>query len=494
MNESSRLGKLAPYSNIILALLALLLGVLLGLFIVTPALDGFGGPLDRLSDLLLPVMGAAVLAMVGLFSPLAALLLWLLLAPYSSHIPLDISLGAGIPDLSLTRFMAGFLLLLVLAQAARGRLKLRPLTWADLAYGVFLFALGLGAFQSQLGTTFAIQSILDAYLVPFLALYLARQIVRDLGNLRWYTVALTIVGVSFAFLIIREQITGEVLLHTKESAAYSRSFRKIVSLMGNAAPMGVSTALTLPLALVALVQAWYARELPPRRRYLAVILLALATGIIALAVYMTYNRASWLGMALTVLALLLLRPRSRRVLLPVLLVAAIGGLVFWQAVASSAAVNERLLEDASLGYRATAANIAFEIARSDPIFGVGYFNFGPIAKASYGWDPLGQFGVFPPAHNTFLFLLVSGGLFALLAYLAWMALVAWGGIGRYALTARIDRPEVAMGKRDALAAGAAVYLTYFLASATFDNAEAIIMNLIFYMTLGAIWGATESMK
>ena len=34
-------------------------------------------------------------------------------------------------------------------------------------------------------------------------------------------------------------------------------------------------------------------------------------------------------------------------------------------------------------------------------------------------------------------------------------------------------------------------LSYAVASATFDNGDHFIMNLIFYMALGAIWGATE---
>ena len=42
--------------------------------------------------------------------------------------------------------------------------------------------------------------------------------------------------------------------------------------------------------------------------------------------------------------------------------------------------------------------------------------------------------------------------------------------------------------RDALAAGAAMLLSYAIGSATFDNGDHFIMNLIFYMAIGAIWG------
>ena len=35
-------------------------------------------------------------------------------------------------------------------------------------------------------------------------------------------------------------------------------------------------------------------------------------------------------------------------------------------------------------------------------------------------------------------------------------------------------------------------LSYAVASATFDNGDHVIMNLIFYMAIGAIWGATTN--
>ena len=88
------------------------------------------------------------------------------------------------------------------------------------------------------------------------------------------------------------------------------------------------------------------------------------------------------------------------------------------------------------------------------------------------------------AHNSYTFLLVSGGLVALLPYLAWMALLAWQGVQRF-------RSATSPFIRDALAAGAAVALTYFLASATFDNLNYLAMNLIFYAIIGGIWGVTE---
>ncbi|MCB0228509.1 MAG: hypothetical protein KDH90_05150, partial [Anaerolineae bacterium] len=115
----------------------------------------------------------------------------------------------------------------------------------------------------------------------------------------------------------------EVLLYSREAARYSRSFQKVISLMGNAAPIGVSTAMVIPLGLTLLAQSLQAgRPATPARR-LGQLVLAASLAICALGVYMTYNRASWLAVAVTLVVLLALRPRMRRMLLPVLLLAAV---------------------------------------------------------------------------------------------------------------------------------------------------------------------------
>ncbi len=467
------------------ALLALALGALIGLAAVTPLLGGLGAPTDRLVEWLLPLAGISMLMVLSVHSPLAGLLSTLLLAPYSRFIPLDLDFGAGIPALSLTRLMAGCLVLLLLYQAARGQRRLRPLAWSDLAFVVFLVVLGLSVAESQYDTIFAMQSLLDAYVLPFIYLYLARQIVRNLGDLRWFSATLLLAGVGFAFLIIREQLTGEVLLYGREAARYSRSFQKVISLMGNAAPMGVSTAMTLPLGLALLAWAFGSSAAPSRGRALARVVLPIALAFVALGVYMTYNRASWLGMAITLLVMGALRPRLRRLLLPVLLVLVILALVFWQSLVDSPAVTERLLEDQSIDYRSTVAQLALDMVSEDPLLGLGYYNFGPIAKQRYGWDPAPLIGIYPPAHNSLMFILVSGGLLALLPYVAWFGMVAWQGARRFLASAGRDET------RDVLAAGAALLLLYFVASATFDNVEAVKMNLIFWTAIGAIWGGTQ---
>jgi O-antigen ligase len=243
--------------------------------------------------------------------------------------------------------------------------------------------------------------------------------------------------------------------------------------------------MTLPLGLALLAQVFDGNPALSRGRLAARLLLPLALAFITLGVYMTYNRASWLSVVITLLVFMALRPRMRRLLLPVLLVLAMLALIFWQSVINSPAVNERLLEDSSLGFRSEVAQLALDMARDDPLLGLGYYNFGPIAKERYGWDPAPIFGEYPPAHNTLMFILVSGGLAALLPYIAWFVLVARQGAKRYLASAGDEET------RDVLAAGAALLLLYFAASATFDAVEAPKMNLIFWTAIGAIWGGAQ---
>lgn len=491
MNRYTRWFAGSTWPASALVLLALSLGVLIGLVVVAPL--GFAplAGLAALSNWLLPLSGAALLVVLSVYNPLATMVLWLVLAPYSKHIPLDFHLAAGVPDITLTRLMVGWLLLLVVAQAVRGQRRLSRLTWPDYAYLLFVVAMFIGTPSSRWGSAQAFQAVFDAYVVPFLALFLARQLVRHPQDHRWVSIALLVVGVGLSLLIVREQLTGEVLFYNKPSLDYSRSFRKIVSLMGNSAPMGVSTALTLPLGLMLLVQAVGAKHLPAAKRGLAITLLAAANGFVVLGVFMTYNRASWLGIVVTLTALLILRASARRVFVPLLILLAVVAALSWQSLVASPAVTERLLEERSLDYRSISLELGLDMVRRQPLFGVGYGNFGFVADEVYGWDPASRLDSVAAAHNSYLFVAVSGGLLAFIPYVAWVAMVAWGGVQRWRLLSAWPDRAAAAVYLDALAAGVALFLTYFLASATFDNAETYIMNLLFFVGLGAVWGLTE---
>ena len=113
--------------------------------------------------------------------------------------------------------MAGFMTLLVLVQAALGKRTLRRLSWPFWP-AIFLVTLFISVPRSEYDSLFDVQNVLDTYVVPFVALFVARQIVGDLRDLRWFTVALLISGVGFALLVIREQLTGEVLFFPRDAA------------------------------------------------------------------------------------------------------------------------------------------------------------------------------------------------------------------------------------------------------------------------------------
>ena len=144
---------------------------------------------------------------------------------------------------------------------------------------------------------------------------------------------------------------------------------------------------------------------------------------------MTYNRAAGC-VVISVVVLAVLRPGMRRILLPVLIGGALLALVFWPVVSQSAAVNEPLLEDNSLDYRSTAFTLALDMVRKDPLIGLGYNNFGPIAERGPRLGSFRDLWIYPPAHNTYTFLLVSGGLLGCCPI--WLDdVVGLGGAKRY---------------------------------------------------------------
>ena len=119
-------------------LLSLVLGIDAALYLGVAI--GFG-MVSSAAQRITAVTGLVVYFIVTLMSPLAGLLMWLVLYPFAET-TLNLSLGGSIPDLSPTRLMAGFLFCLLLAEAAIRKRPLPRLTQLDWWGALFIAGIG----------------------------------------------------------------------------------------------------------------------------------------------------------------------------------------------------------------------------------------------------------------------------------------------------------------------------------------------------------------
>ena len=363
--------------------------------------------------ILVTATGVATYIAVAVVNAKHAFILWLVTAPFARFAYLNLELGKGIPDLSLNRVMTGVLMVLILATAAGQRRRLVRFAWTD--FWLLLFALGaMLSVPSSLETLkTSIQSFFDLVLIPVAVYFFARNLLTSREDVKTLIYALFIIGVYLGLLATHEQLTGVVWFYPEDrSVVYSDNIRRVVGLMGNPACMAISIAMIVPWG-------WYLYLNARRHRFwlLALVVLMMA------GCYFCMNRSGWVGLALGLIVMAILVKRFRRIFIPLLLVVAIVAGIYWAVIVSSTVVEERLTAEGPIAYRMAAWEVAFTMLRSNLVFGVGYENYGSLYSQYSYWDI--DISVEPYPHNTYLWVLLMGGLVAFLPFFLFLLTTAW---------------------------------------------------------------------
>ena len=368
-------------------------------------------------QIVITAVGLSTYVIVALVNPLVGLFLWIATSPFARFLYLNISLGRGIPDLSLDRISAAIIFVLIFAQLAIRKRSLPRITLIDLLMVMFLIGSSISIPLAIAGPTATIQAYFDAQIAPLIVYFLAKNLVTNRRALRGFQVTLMLMAAYLAFLVIHEQLTGTILFYPAgRTIRYTAHIRRVVGLLGNPAFFAMLLGMMLPFVSRNLVEA---RGKKTRLFYLVL------TGAVLWAIYLCYNRAGWLAALLAMLFMSAFYPRFRRWFLPVLLVAGAVIGIFWGQISESYVVTERLTAEAPVEYRFNAIDIAFRMISSNLAFGRGYGNFGFLyAKYATDWT---QTRVLPAPHNTYINILVSSGLAGFIPYVAiFVAIFAQG--------------------------------------------------------------------
>ncbi len=408
---------------------------------------------------------------VVLVSPLAGFLLWLFLSPFAPFLPFDISMPAGIPDLSYNRMVVGFLTLYLLAQIARGKSRLPSIMAIDVAIPAFILVLAAAGVRAGNGWLWGVQAIFDSYVLSLLVYFIARQLISNRKQLQALSITLLIIGSIIAGLAIFEQTAGIQLLRPGTTAAfYGGDIRKVGGLLGNPAYIALAIAVIIPLAIAGAVRSTSTKA---KIGYLAIFLL------LEVGIFFTYNRSGWAGGVLAVLVFAFLNRKVARVALPIMLVAAIVLGATWLSLQDSAFAG-RLTAESPVDYRLQALEVGLKIHAQEPVFGVGWGSYGRIA-VQQGFHSTGHVHVLPSPHNTYLNLLVAGGYLLVGSFLILAASLAFTLV-RFGLVFRRARQPIPLY----LAAAGASFSAYYIPSAAFDNNFAIYANIVFWAIMGGI--------
>jgi O-antigen ligase len=417
---------------------------------------------------------------VILVNPVLGMFLWIILEPFTRFWYLSLRLPPGIPDLSLARLSLALLIVVWVAQLASGTKRMRRLTLAEVAIALFcLFALP-SVVASTRGATYAAQSLFDKFVAPYAVFVLAKNLYDEEKGIVRLGGLLSVVGLYLSFMVFFEQISGQPLFYALgRTTTYTRSLRKIVSLLGNPSYLGTVLGMVAPYTLYRLV-----RERSPSVKALWGLLFLGS----AAASFLCYNRGVWLALAIGFVVMLVLERRYRRLLLPLLLVAALVGLLGWQTLTESALVTERLTNISGVTFRLTMLQASEKMIREHLVFGVGLENFG-YYYLQYGghWETL-AYDV-PTPHNSYVLVLTTMGLAAAIPYvLVFVSLVM-----EIAAALRRGRTNPHVDSA-LLVTGLAVVAIYMTSAATVDIFILPFTSLVFFAIAGTIVGYASSLQ
>ncbi len=466
------LGK-AIVAGVVVLIITVGLGFVLGNTIITP---------NWQDAVRYTVMGA--LAFVIFASPVNGLFLWMLMAPFAQASYTDIwrilniRMPPGIPDLTPDRLAVALLSVVFIAQLAVGKRRVRRLG-LELFMAAFCI-MALPAIAASLsGINSAGQLVLDKFIIPFAVFVLAKNLYDKKTGVDKLCATLAIIGLYLSFMIFYEHLTGDPLFTgVGRTTVYTRSLRKIVSLLGNPAFLGTVLGMIVPMALY---KSLHDRSRHGRAFYAALFLTAL------LGNFFCYNRGAWLALA-TGLVVLLLERRYRRILLPIILLGALVGLLYWQIISESAVVSERLSNVSSLQFRIDLLTVSLQIIRDHPLFGVGVGNFA-YYFLQYGghWETL-AFDL-PTPHNTFVLILTTMGLVSLVPYALIFVSMPLSLLARLVRFRGDERVDKAL-----LVSGLGVVAVYAVSSAAVDLYVNVFNSLIFFLITGTIMGYVSDLR
>lgn len=451
----------------LIALGAGILGLLLGRTLVSP------------TTWTLPItyVGIGLHIMLILLNPVLGFLLWIITSPFGRFLYQVITMGSGVPDLTLDRIVVVFLFVLLLAQGAVGLRRWTRFGKVDTMNLIYVGLMGLSVGASMLSTMSAIQNWVDYYVVPFLVFILAKNLICNRNDLRSGLQAVIIVALYMAFLATNEQLTGTIWFQPPDRMVmYTQDVRRVVSLLGNPGFLALVMNMAAPFVAYLLVKA------RSRLRKLLYLLILLGLGV---GVFMCYTRSGWVGFGLALLVMAVFSPQFRRYFIPALVAAGIIVAVAGTAILANPRIAQRLFAQGPIEYRVTTLNVVWAMWRDHFWSGVGLGNF-PFYYSRYEyWDPLLR--ATPTPHNSYLFVAVTAGLPAAVAYVLVFVFFIYETVRLYLRAGEQTFPD-----RTMIAALWGAMASYLAASLVMDCILGIyptmVLNLIMGMTLGAWQG------
>jgi len=350
--------------------------------------------------LLMILLGAGFFAFLFV-SPLAVLLLWMVLSPVIDFY-LRISLGAGIPDITFTRGVVAGAFFVVLMQSVFRMRELWGVSQTEKTMLMFS-GLALATLLFRHNLTQDLQLLLDSYMVPFILFFLAKNLIRDEKDVLDLLKAGAFAGSYLAAIGILQYFTdfnpfvpeGFISIHEKRATG---PFVNAVQYGGVLAILFLST--------------FYLYTLQRRGVYKTILLFALL--LMVTGVLFSMTRAVWGSLFLACILVAVFIPRYRNVMIKLPLFLLFFAVVIVLMIPDASFIKERTLEVGPIYSRLALYATGLNTVLDNPLLGNG---FGRYSYFEASRDNLVTLSGIPESlglgldvpHNEFLHIMVMLG-------------------------------------------------------------------------------------
>jgi len=379
----------------------------------------------RLSITLMAFLAAGVLALAFAY-PMATAVLTLVLGASVFH-EAWFDFSAGPLDANGAELLLGALFIVALTRPKHH-------TWGGLVGAGLAVFLGLLAVSTALAVSAGDVDLLGSFawgrvFLYFTFFYVVVRLFGDRESMRyllgWAAALAALTGVLAFFLSFA---SGPDSIFQDPSQQFIRAEEGL----------GLIQRVRLPGLSLAYALFWYAVVRTARTHGTARLLWGAALGGMFVNIVVSFNRNMWVGLVIGLLVMLVLAgPQVRRRLIAAIGVIAFAIVVLGSQFGSDSRISplvergtslgdpESLEAESSLQTREIETDVAWNVARQNPLIGIGPgVDFGvSFFEATTGgvWVRVSQLFL----HNQYLYLMLIAGLPALIAFLAYLLTSLW---------------------------------------------------------------------
>lgn len=388
----------------------------------------------------------------------------------------------GLPDFSFDRLLLIWIIIIFAIRVIGQRRRFHGPYAADLlVVAQALYVL----IQLNLTGSIHIHAWVISTLSPLFGFFYGKYVIERENQIREITIFLLLLGVYFYFTSIAEHFHWNSLIWPKaildpEMGHLWQPGRSRGPVM-HPPYFGQLLALLLLVHFFVMTRPWGT---------IARSLIFASMTLCGLGLLFAYTRGPWVAAALGLLTLAVLRPRYRRMILAVALVAVLAGSFGVLQLANTDFLQERIANTGTIGNRMMFLTSAWGMFRDNPLFGVGYLKYLKFRdQYSYGQEvPFygyvkRSYSEGMSVHDIYMGRLAEEGLVSVVLLAAFTIVILRTILSRW--RSGVDGPWF---NRDFLALVLASMVCYHFGGMVIDYRNFDLLNVLYYFFAGIVYG------